>query len=278
MVFKCSQCEYEVENAIGLKIHVTKVHSTKSKVMCKFCSKPFASRQSLCTHMKKHKIEEETILKDEKKTQVIVHSDSNEDLKEEIKSLKQVILKLEQILINVGPTTVNIQHQTNNNLQINNHFTYLNIDSNRVRDEMTQTMFHRNILIYHEDVIWRSVLYTHYNDSYPDMQNVAFYKHRNGTYSAFRYDQGSSPVKVDAVELVEEIMKLRSCDVKHWLKKYYPNYNPQRCNDTEETSDITQIQAKFKHLEVGTYWKKEVHRVLEGAITETRRVGLITAE
>ena len=115
--------------------------------------KTFASRQSLCTHMKKHKIEEETILKDKKKTQVIVHSDSNEDLKEEIKSLKQVILKLEQILTNVGPTTVNIQHQTNNNLQINNHFTYLNINSNRVRDEMTQTMFHRNILIYHEDVI-----------------------------------------------------------------------------------------------------------------------------
>ena len=110
------------------------------------------------------------------------------------------------------------------------------------------------------------------------MQNMAFYKHRNGTYSAFRNDQGSFPVKVDAVELVVEIMKLRSCDVKHWLKKYYPTYNPQRCNDTEDASDMTQIQAKFKHLEVGTYLKKEVHHVLEGAITETRRVGLITAE
>ncbi len=58
MVLKCLQCEYEVEKAVGLKIHVTNVHSTKSKVLCKFCPKTFASRQSLCTHMKKHKKEE----------------------------------------------------------------------------------------------------------------------------------------------------------------------------------------------------------------------------
>ena len=51
MVFTCSQCEYKVENAIELKFQVIKVHSPKSKVLCKFCLKPFASRQSFCTHI-----------------------------------------------------------------------------------------------------------------------------------------------------------------------------------------------------------------------------------
>ena len=112
MVLKCLQCEYEVEMAVGLKIHVTKVHSTKSKVLCKFCHKTFASRQSLCTHMKKHK-KEEIALKNEKQAQVVVHSDSAKELVEEICSLKKQIQKLDTFIQN-NNTTLQTELTTKN--------------------------------------------------------------------------------------------------------------------------------------------------------------------
>jgi len=90
MVIKCSKCDYEVENSIGLKIHNTKVHGTGKKVFCKICSKPFASRQSLCTHMKKHKKEEQI-----KEAQLVISDTKHQELKDKI--TEEMILQLQQL-------------------------------------------------------------------------------------------------------------------------------------------------------------------------------------
>ena len=232
-----------------------------TKVFCKVCSKPYSCRQSLCKHMKRHKVETE--LQESQVSAVRNVSDPNKELKDEISSLKEMIQQLERSLTSLVPATVN--------LQVNNHITYLGINSTKIRDETTSSMFRKNIVIYQDDALWRSVLYTHFNDSYPDMQSVAFYTHK-GMYTALRYDVGSSPVQVDAKELVQEIMKLRKSDVEYWLRKHCANYDPQKCEDTAETFDISRVRTLLSDLTNTHIWNKHSKRVLEEAILETKRV------
>ena len=132
-------------------------------------------------------------------------------------------------------------------------------------------MFVNGILVYQDDILWRSVLYTHFSEHYPEMQSVAFYE-KNGKYTAERFDLGESPVTVDAKQLAEELMKLRKDDIDYWLHKFFPTFNPKSCDLSEEAYEINQVLKHLADLKNTYIWKKELQRVLEAATSETKKV------
>jgi len=275
---KCQYCQQYDDSDKGLKIHITKLHSKNVRVPCKKCSKTFASGQCLSRHMQKHKKEEqllrskyeEDLIKRQKETQLVISDTNHQELKEKISGLEEMIRQLQKSLVTQTPSTINI-NQTNN-------ITYVNINSTSVRDMTTKSMFNSNIFIYEQDCLWRSILYTHYNTSFPEMQNIAFYQ-QGDKYIGIRYDIGNNPVKMDGKELIEEIMRLRKKDLEHWLKIFYPDYSTKTCQTTEEDITINLIRTKlFKDLPVPSYWDKEVKRILREASFETKRVKLLTEE
>ena len=91
--------------------------------------------------MKRHKVETE--LQESQVSAVRNVSDPNKELKDEISSLKEMIQQLERSLTSLVPATVN--------LQVNNHITYLGINSTKIRDETTSSMFRKNIVIYQDE-------------------------------------------------------------------------------------------------------------------------------
>ena len=113
--------------------------------------------------------------------------------------LSQFMERDTMALVNAQSPPAQTVITTTNNVQINN-ITYLNINSTRVREETTQSMFVNGILVCRDDILWRSVLYTHFSEHYPEMQSVAFYE-KNGMYTAKRFDLGETPVSVDAKQL-----------------------------------------------------------------------------
>lgn len=280
MSFKCPNCQHALDSIKGLKVHITKLHSKQQKICCKKCPKEFSNAQTLSKHMRKHKEEDLKIAK-ERDLQIQMNTVSNQQLTEEISGLKRM---LSQFMERDTTALANAQSQqpaqtvmtTNNhvqniqNVQINN-ITYLNINSTRVREETTQSMFVNGILVYQDDILWRSVLYTHFSEYYPEMQSVAFYE-KNGNYTAKRFDLGETPVSVDAKQLAEELMKLRKDDIDYWLHKFFPKFDPKSCDLSDEAYEINQVLKHLADLKNTYIWKKELQRVLEAATKETKRV------
>ena len=198
---------------------------------------------------------------------------SNQQLTEEISGLKQMLSQFMERDTAALETAKSQFPKTviATNVQINNTITYLNINSTRVREETTHSMFVNGILVYQDDILWRSVLYTHFSEHYPEMQSVAFYE-KNGKYTAERFDLGESPVTVDAKQLAEELMKLRKDDIDYWLHKFFPTFNPKSCDLSEEAYEINQVLKHLADLKNTYIWKKELQRVLEAATSETKKV------
>ena len=276
MSFTCPNCQHVLDSDKGLKVHITKLHNKQKKICCKKCPKEFSNAQSLSKHMRKHKEEDAKIAK-ERDLQIQMNTASTQQLTEEISGLKQMLSQFMERDTAALATTQSLPAQTviattNNfqNVQINN-VTYLNINSTRVREETTHSMFVNGILVYQDDILWRSVLYTHFSEHYPEMQSVAFYE-KNGKYTAERFDLGESPVTVDAKQLAEELMKLRKDDIDYWLHKFFPTFNPKSCDLSEEAYEINQVLKHLADLKNTYIWKKELQRVLEAATSETKKV------
>ena len=207
--------------------------------------------------------------------QLQMNTELMKNLTEEISGLKQMLSQFMErdtaALVSTPSAPVPVPQPIVQNVQINNNITFLNINSTRVREETTQSMFVNGILVYRDDILWRSVLYTHFSEFYPEMQSVGFYQ-KNGKYTAKRFDLGETPVSVDAKQLAEELLKLRKDDIDFWLNKYFPKFDPRSCDDSEEAYEINQVLSHLSDLKNSYIWRKELEQVLKAATTETKRV------
>ena len=183
MSFTCPNCQHVLDSDKGLKVHITKLHSKQKKICCKKCPKEFSNAQSLSKHMRKHK-EEDAKIATERDLQIQMNTASNQQLTEEISGLKQMLSQFMERDTAALETAKSQFPKTviATNVQINNTITYLNINSTRVREETTHSMFVNGILVYQDDILWRSVLYTHFSEHYPEMQSVAFYGKKRQVY------------------------------------------------------------------------------------------------
>jgi hypothetical protein len=219
--------------------------------------------------MNKHKNED---LKISTEQDLQMNTEFMKKMTEEISGLKQMLshyMEQDRLALVQSPPVQPVVALTNN-VQINN-ITYLNINSTRVREETTQSMFVNGILIYRDDILWRSVLYTHFSEFYPEMQSVAFYE-KNGKFTAKRFDLGETPVEVDAKELAEDLLKLRKDDIHYWLHKFFPKFDPKTCDISDEAYDVNQVLKHLADLKNTYMWKRELQRVLEAATDETKKI------
>ena len=237
----------------------------------------FPTPQILSSQMINHKKVEDLEVTKERDLylQLQMNTEFMKKITEEISGLKQMLSQYMErdrlALINMQSPPVQTVVALTNNVQINNNITYLNINSTRVREETTQSMFVNGILVYRGDILWRSVLYTHFSEHYPEMQSVAFYE-KNGMYTAKRFDLGETPVSVDAKQLAEELMKLRKDDINYWLRKFFPTFDPKCCDLSEEAYEINQVLKHLADLKNTYIWKKELQQVLEAVTNETKRM------
>jgi len=232
-----------------------------SKIICEFCNKSYTRKDNLKRHLTKCK-----------------KKDSFELIKKENEIMKKELLKLMNKKCKIHPNTLkkicrdngimidnsninshNTNNITNNNNTVNNNtiniigfgFEGMDIDKTLTKKEKIK------ILKYGGSSLYKFVEYIHFNDKYPQYQNIAI-TNLNNPY-AYKYDSRKQKfIACLKDELLDELIDTRILDIDEFYNIYGNKIDDNKkiaienlikeMNEDEETERYQYIKKKLKIL------------------------------
>lgn len=267
-IIKSSNITQNQEKSLKKSSNITQNQSENtqktSKIICEFCNKSYTRKDNLKRHLTKCK-----------------KKDSFELIKKENEIMKKELLKLMNKKCKIHPNTLkkicrdngimidnsNINsHNTNNitNNTVNNNtiniigfgFEGMDIDKTLTKKEKIK------ILKYGGSSLYKFVEYIHFNDKYPQYQNIAI-TNLNNPY-AYKYDSRKQKfIACLKDELLDELIDTRILDIDEFYNIYGNKIDDNKkkaienlingktiieMNEDEETERYQYIKKKLKIL------------------------------
>jgi hypothetical protein len=231
------------------------------KIICKVCKKEYKHKQSLWRHEKKcnkkdylEKIEKENEIMKKELLKLM-----NKKCKIHPNTLKKICRDNGIMIDNSNINSHNTNNITNNNNTVNNNtiniigfgFEGMDIDKTLTKQEKIK------ILKYGGSSLYKFVEYIHFNDKYPQYQNIAI-TNLNNPY-AYKYDSRKQKfIACLKDELLDELIDTRILDIDEFYNIYGNKIDNNKkiaienlikeMNEDEETERYQYIKKKLKIL------------------------------
>lgn len=259
-MFKCDKCLKEYKKELFYNKHVLTHENETARLTCKYCTKLFSFIQSRWKHEKNCKVK---------------NKDETNELKDQINELKKQIADLMNERYKMHPKKF---QKMKNNIEVNNGTinetineninkgTINNINIIALGNENLEKVFSEaeqiSILNKKNNALNYIIEYVHFNDKYPQFQNIVITNNRTNT--AYLFDKDTKTFKlVNKDELIEILIDYRVCDIEDFFiahenkldentKIIIKKITEERGDDEETMNDVKLLifnnRSKVKHL------------------------------
>ncbi len=249
MSYTCEQCSKKYKTEVNYNKHL-ETHKVIKMFNCAYCNCEFRFNQSKWRH--------------EKTCKVKIQKYKEEDLKKEftaqINELKKQIAELMNEKYKMHPKKF---QKMKNNIETNNGTINENINNGTINNiniislgsENLEDVFSEkekiSILNKKNQALQHIIEYVHFNDKYPQFQNIVITNNRTNT--AHMYDQKSKAFKlVDKDDLIESLIEYRICDIEEFYNEFEDKLDENTKNIInkmiEERGDDEKINNDIKLL------------------------------
>ena len=259
-MLKCDKCSKEYKTELYYKKHVLTHEDEISRLTCKYCTKIFSFTQSRWKHEKICKVK---------------NKDETTELKDQINELKKQIADLMNERYKMHPKTF---QKMKNNIEVNNgtinditneninNGTINNINIIALGNENLERVFSEaeqiSILNKKNNALNYMIEYVHFNDKYPQFQNIVITNNRTNMAHLFDKDTKAFRI-VNKDELIETLIDYRVCDIEDFFmahkdkldentKIIIQKLTEERGDDEQTMNDVKLLifnnRSKVKHL------------------------------
>lgn len=225
----CEICEKVYSSPASLYIHKKKYHGDnnsitkaiqkkeKSKHLCKYCDKEFSSNSNMHRHMRKCNVKNESL---EKIKKMFVNSENHELfdmlLAQQSNSISGNNNQLNNNKYSNSNNTQNIQNNIQNNNNSNNNSNNINIQIVPFGNENLCDVLSANeqikVLKQKCESLEYLVKHIHFNQKYPQFQNIAITNLKDNV--AYKYDEDQNDfVAISKDELLTDLIENRMNDI-----------------------------------------------------------------
>ncbi len=190
-----------------------KIKKTDNNI-CDYCNKTYSCYNSMNRHQQTCKIKKQ-------------QNKENEDLKHEITELKKMVTELINNKSNTINNTTNNTNNTNNGTINNNYITIVPFTKENFVEVSTdeEQLFILKQEGYH--VLYKCIEKKHFNDKYPQFQNVMIPNKR--TNDALAYDGDIEDFKMDKkLPVVEEVINHAGFDIEDMYSSHETKLNEKQ--------------------------------------------------
>ncbi len=267
LILKCNQCTKTYKNEVHYKKHLKTHETIQSNLICNYCNKEFTFYQSKWRHQKTCKVKKE---KDQK---IQIQNDITNEFINQITDLKKQIAELmnekykmhpkkfQKMKNNIEVNNGTINETINENINNGNIINIIALGNERLEDIFTETE-KISILNKKNNALQHIIEYVHFNDKYPQFQNIVITNNRTNT--AHMFDTISKTFKlVNKDELIETLIDYRVCDIEDFYIAYKDRLDEttkiiidklieERGDDEQTINDVKLLlfnnRNKVKHL------------------------------
>ncbi len=213
-------------NSIKPQDELVPSYETVDKLTCKYCSKIYSRIDNLNRHIKTCKVKD-TLKKENEELKLRIKQQEIQIL--EIAELKKMVAELINTKSNITNNTNNSNNTTNNNNGTinNNYITIVPFTKENFVDVSTdeEQLFILKQEGYH--VVYKCIEKKHFNDKYPQFQNVMIPNKR--TNDALVYDGDIEDFKLDKkLPVVEEVINQAGFDIEDMYSSHETKLNEKQ--------------------------------------------------